>query len=134
MKAFLNKIMLDVVICGGLLFPDLFPQFGFSSGVRTAFVVIMFITVCLGVLSILAIFGIKQTGKRIYNDKTLERTGLGFRIYEPVSDFAIMVSLIIAGHPIIAGIFVFIGLVQREIRYQEFEEYKEEQENGSKGN
>ena len=134
MKAFLNKIMFDVVICGGLLFPDLFPQFGFSSGVRTAFVVIMFITVCLGVLSILAIFGIKKTGKRIYNDKTLESTGLGFRIYEPVSDFAIMVSLIIAGHAIIAGIFVFIGLIQRGIRYQEFDEYREELENGSENN
>ena len=134
MKAFLNKIMWDVVICGGLLFPNLFPQFGFSSGVRTSFVVIMFITVWLGVLSVLAMFDIKKTGKRIYNDKTLERPGLGFRIYEPVSDFAIMVSLIIAGHAIIAGIFVFIGLIQREIRYQEFDEYREELENGSENN
>lgn len=134
MKALLNKLMLDVVICGGLLFPNLFPQFEFSSGIRTSFVVIMFITVCLGVLSILAMSGIKKTGKRIYNDKTLESTGLGFRIYEPVSDLAIMVSLIIAGHAIIAGVFVFIGLFQRGIRYQEYEEYREELENGSENN
>ena len=134
MKELLNKIMWDVVICGGLLFPNLFPQFGFSSCIRTAFVVIMFITVCLGVLSILIIFSIKEMGKRVYNDKTLERTGLGFRIYEPVSDLAIMVSLIIAGHAIIAGIFVFIVLIQRGIRYQEFEEYREELENGSENN
>lgn len=123
LKRTLRKSIFDVVICFGLLFPDLFPDLSFSGGVRTTFVVVMSIATVLGCFSVLLLAHSKA--KEIVKEKELRHIDLLFKIYESTSDLALTICMIVSGHPVLAGVYLFVGVFQRSFIYNVVEEHKE---------
>ena len=123
LKRTLRKSIYDVVICFGLLFPELFPDLSFSGGVRTTFVVVMGIATVLGCLS--AFLLAHSKAKEILKEKDLRHVDLWYRIYEPTSDLALTICMIISGHPVLSGVYLFVGVFQRSFIYRVVEEHKE---------
>lgn len=121
-----KKMPYDLVICLGLLFPDLFPNFSFGEGMRSCFVFLMGIITFLCVVGISAIVSERGKGKKWSDKKELNEIDGWYRFYEPISDLAICISLIVAGYPIMAGSYLFSGYIIRAFKYKELEEYEEE--------
>lgn len=127
MERIINKMMWDAGLCLALLFPDLFPQVSFGGGIRIAAVVLMTICTFIATLAVLIMLGVKNPKNgRFFSDRDLESTDIWFKIYEPFSDLLLVICLIIAGHPVIGGWFMFVGVMQRGIRYKELEDYRQE--------
>lgn len=126
MKRVLRKLPYDVVLCLGLLFPNLFPGVSFGSGIQLCFVVMVCILEVLVILATLSVFVLMSQGKKAYKPKELNDIDCYYRVYEPISDLAITISIVVSGHPVLGGIFLFTGLILREVRYKELAEYKSE--------
>lgn len=134
LKRIASKSIYDICICFALLMPELFPNLSCADGFRTAGYVLMSIICVVGILAVFAFSSIHSQGKRLFSDKKLQEIDILYRIYEPASDLALTICLIVGGYCWIAGTYLFLGIVLRSFTYKEVEEYKEEQENGSKGN
>ena len=134
LKRIADKSVYDIWICFALLMPDIFPNVSCADGFRTVGYVLMSIICAFAILAVLAFSSTHSKGKRFLSDKKLQEIDILYRIYEPVSDLALTICLIVGGYCWLAGIYLFLGIVLRSFTYKEVEEYQEEQKNGSKCN
>lgn len=133
-KRIASKSIYDIALCFALLMPELFPNLSCADGFRTTAYVLVSIACVIAVLGVLAFSTTHSSGKRLFPDKEFQEIDLLYRIYEPASDLALTICLVIAGYCWVAGAYLFLGITLRTFTYNEFEEYKEEQENGSENN
>ena len=131
----LNKIVLDMSVCVALLSPLMIDNF-IALNISRMVVVFMEIATLIAALAAFSMTMLRtRHKKKAFEEKELERCKnfWRFKVYEPISDFCIAMSLAAIGHYIIGAVYFMVGSYIRGFKYKELEEYEEEK-NGSESN
>ena len=126
-KSILNKFIYDGGICLALLMPELFPELSYSEGFRKAAIVLMLVVTVLAVLNVFLWSRSISLGEHYLKRKLLGEVNWAYKIYEPASDMALAICLIISGECSLAATYFLCGLFLRSLKYREIEMYKEEE-------
>lgn len=119
----IKSIILDTVVCGLIIIP-LFVNVGMYLWLSKMAVTLCFVLCWISGIAVIVLINARNDGKWAFTlDELKKYDCFWYRVYSPISDFAIACCLALVGNYILGAFWMLVNMCRRDLIEKEIEEH-----------